>query len=384
MEFKLKDLKESNDFLNRVLENITSGVLIIDKEVQVYSFNDTVKALLENPDEKVIGKLCGNALGCIHTVREDKKCGHTTHCKDCSLRHAISTTFSIKNPVTKKKLKRKFKINGKIIKKIYQYSTRYIKFHGEEMVLIIIDDITNQELRQRKLKRLNELKNKFLGIAAHDIKNPISIILTLCEMAKKSGKPLEVSGMDAIQEIINSAEFINDMINNLLDITAIESGTISLSIEKINYTQLVEKNIKMNKMIAGEKGINLTLENNTGNVYLSIDRNKIEQVLNNLIYNAIKFSDSGSEIKVILSKKDNYIKTEVIDEGKGIKADEIGNLFLPFKKTSTKATNNEKGTGLGLAIVKKIVDIHNGEITVKSKSGEGSNFTYYLPYTVKK
>jgi signal transduction histidine kinase len=252
------------------------------------------------------------------------------------------------------------------------------------MVLIIIDDITNQELRQRKLKRLNELKNKFLGIAAHDIKNPISIILTLCEMAKKSGKPLEVSGMDAIQEIINSAEFINDMINNLLDITAIESGTISLSIEKINYTQLVEKNIKMNKMIAGEKGINLTLENNTGNVYLSIDRNKIEQVLNNLIYNAIKFSDSGSEIKVILSKKDNYIKTEVIDEGKGIKADEIGNLFLPFKKTSTKATNNEKGTGLGLAIVKKIVDIHNGEITVKSKSGEGSNFTYYLPYTVKK
>jgi K+-sensing histidine kinase KdpD len=379
MEFELNNLKESNEFLNLVLENITSGVLLIDKDVRIYNINNTVKILLGKSKEKIIGKLCGNALGCIHTVREYKKCGHTTKCSECPLRLTISNTFGKKHQVNKKKLRRRFKIKGKIVNKVYQYSTRYITYNGEDMVLIILDDITKEALRERKLKKLNKLKNKFLGIAAHDIKNPVSVIITICKLAKKMNKSLTISDMNGLEEIYNSAKFIDNMISNLLDITAIESGRISLDVSKTNYTQLLNRNVSINRMVGSEKGIDIILENHLGNIYINIDRNKIEQVLNNLIYNAIKFSYSNSEIKVVISKMGNYIKTEVIDYGLGIKEEDQDKLFQPFNKTSTKPTNNERGSGLGLSIVKKIIDIHGGKIELKSTPGEGSNFTYYLP-----
>mgnify|MGYP003822399533 FL=1 len=112
---------------------------------------------------------------------------------------------------------------------------------------------------------------------------------------------------------------------------------------------------------------------------MSFDRNKITQVLNNLITNAIKFSWPDTEITVEVRKEQDYIITGIIDQGQGIPSDEINNMFKPFQKTSVKATAGERSTGLGLAITKKIVEGHGGKISVESLVGKGTKFSFTLP-----
>jgi signal transduction histidine kinase len=110
-----------------------------------------------------------------------------------------------------------------------------------------------------------------------------------------------------------------------------------------------------------------------------LDRNKIEQVLNNLISNAIKYSYPNTTIRIEVLRQGDFVVTKVIDQGQGIPADELPHVFKPFQKASTKPTAGEKSTGLGLAIVKKIIEGHQGEIGVESEVGKGSTFFFRLP-----
>jgi sigma-B regulation protein RsbU (phosphoserine phosphatase) len=151
MPLEISELKESNDFLNTLLDHITSAVFIADKNMRIHSVNNALQTLFYAKEDRILGQLLGNAVGCGFAVLEGAVCGTTSHCDQCLLRHSLFRSFTEKVPTYNEKIKREFYIDNKPILKYLQFSTRYIKYHGEEMVMIIVDDITETETQRMRL-----------------------------------------------------------------------------------------------------------------------------------------------------------------------------------------------------------------------------------------
>jgi len=244
--------------------------------------------------------------------------------------------------------------------------------------LLYFINVTTKELEEQNqlLKSLNEQKNEFLGIAAHDLRNPIGVIQGFSELLEEN---IDDEFKDYTGEIIKMSTKMLSLLNDLLDISKIEAGKLDLKKEKIDYCAFITQNIRMNELLARGKGIEIISNLESQELIVSIDEEKINQVLNNLIGNAIKYSYPKSTITVKVVKENNQFVTHVIDNGQGIPEKELDGLFNPFKQTSVKPTSGEASHGLGLAIVKKIIEGHNGHVGVTSECGKGSVFSFTLP-----
>jgi len=232
----------------------------------------------------------------------------------------------------------------------------------------------------KKLSLLNEEKNRILGIAAHDLRNPIGTILGFAQLLSQRFYKISADEINKfLSVIINSSNFSLNLLNDLLDISKIESGKVQLNYTKINYIDFIKTIIEQNQIIARQKDITISFQQKTNDFIARIDVQKIEQVLNNLLSNSIKYSDAGTDVLLRLSVSGNFFKTEIMDQGQGIPEEDIPKIFNPFQTTRVKSTAEEKSTGLGLAITKKIISEHGGEIYVESEQGKGSNFYFLLP-----
>jgi signal transduction histidine kinase len=231
-----------------------------------------------------------------------------------------------------------------------------------------------------QLEQLNNLKNQFLGMAAHDLRNPISSIMMFSELILDSDD-YEISPelRQILSVIKNSSEFMLHLLEELLDVVKIESGKLQLNYQLIQPEDLLRKNIGINSLLAAKKDIRLVLNIPQPLPLVNIDPPKIEQVLNNLISNAVKYSHSNTIVTVNAISFGQYILISVQDQGQGIPLKEIDKVFIPFSKINVKATAGEKSTGLGLSIVKRIVTGHLGRIWVESEVGKGSTFYFTLP-----
>jgi len=156
MAIEIDDLKQSNDFLNILLDSITSAVFVVDSEVRLQSFNNSFKALFCKDEARLLGALCGNAMGCAFAVTEGKNCGETSNCDVCQLRQAMLGTFTKQIPAYKETLSRVFFINDKPVKKHFIFSTRNLSFEDREMAVVIVDDVTETE--ERRLKLLEDME----------------------------------------------------------------------------------------------------------------------------------------------------------------------------------------------------------------------------------
>ena len=387
MTLQLENLKESNEFLNILFDNITSALFIVDQSIKVKNVNDSFSILFQKREDQTLGELCGNALGCVFAVEEGKDCGTTSNCSNCKLRKDILKTMSKKVPTHKNKLSRDFYTSETKDSKHFLYSTKYIQFDGKQYTLIIIDDHTELENQRKKLiqqnetlKTLNEQKSRFLGIAAHDLRNPIGAINSFSEILLESGGDFPEEEKEEFLTLIkDSSQFSLQLLNELLDISNIERGKLQLEKTEENIETIVNDVIKINKVFARKKNINIISCFNIQNTTVYLDKNKIEQVLHNLLSNAIKYSKSNTNITVSLSSGESQIEIAIKDQGVGIPESELSKLFTEFGTTSAKTTANESSTGLGLAIAKKIVNSHGGEIMAKSKLNEGSEFLFTLP-----
>lgn len=239
-----------------------------------------------------------------------------------------------------------------------------------------------RELQKKniQLDQLNQLKNQFLGMAAHDLRNPIGSIMMFSEFILEEQCDAISDELKQIIEIIkSSSSFMLHLLDELLDVVKIESGKLELNYEKTDINGFLRNNIAVNSIIAGKKKIKIILNLPETLPVVEFDRNKIEQVLNNLISNAIKFSFQETTITVNAFSTDNEIVINVSDQGQGIPTEEMDKLFKPFSKLSPKGTAGEKSTGLGLSIAKRIIIGHLGRIWVESKVGEGTTFYFSLP-----
>lgn len=257
----------------------------------------------------------------------------------------------------------------------------------EEMRKTILD--TNEELnnvarqlqkQNAQLEQLNRLKNQFLGIAAHDLRNPIASILMYSDFVldtQKEGLNADLS--EILDMIKTSSEFMLRLLEELLDVVKIESGKLELKMETVDLERFLRKIVSLNQIIANRKQIRITWNIPQPIPGLSFDPVKMEQVVNNLLSNAIKYSHAGTTVTIGAFSTDNDVVISIRDEGQGIPAGEIEKLFTTFAKISVASTDGEKSTGLGLSIVKKIITGHRGKIWVESEVGKGSTFYFSLP-----
>ena len=238
-----------------------------------------------------------------------------------------------------------------------------------------------QELNN-KLNLLNMEKNRIIGIAAHDLKNPIGSIKQLTEILLtdlKEELTTEVKEIAGYIEELSANSFY--ILNSLLDVSKIESGIVEIMKTNQDYISFVKKSILINQLLANKKNINLNFKSEYEQKNFEFDENHLSEVLNNLLTNAIKFSNANTDVEINVSLFDaTTIRTSVEDRGKGIQSNEHHKLFNYFQKTSTTPTDGESSTGLGLAISKKIIIEHGGSIGFESEPNKGSKFYFDLSF----
>jgi signal transduction histidine kinase/DNA-binding response OmpR family regulator len=243
-----------------------------------------------------------------------------------------------------------------------------------------IDLFENQVLINKELKELSEFKDEVLGIAAHDLRSPITAISMTGTLLRDYGdrmKPHEKE--ESINGIIEKSRHMIRMINELLDITVVESGNLVLFRKPVNIGDLIDDICRQTEPVARAKEIRLRCEFPDNLPEIEADKNKIKEVLDNLVSNAIKYTHPDGTVKIGAKQQDESILVWVSDNGVGIKESEKEKLFKKFSRTSSLPTGGETSIGLGLAIVKKIVDLHGGKIWVESEENKGSVFYFTLP-----
>ena len=236
------------------------------------------------------------------------------------------------------------------------------------------------ERKNKELLALNTQKNQFLGMAAHDLRNPLMAIQGYSDLLlEKLAGSADNDTTKMLQHIQKSSLFMLHLINELLDFSAIESGKVQLNLSQVDVVDLVKECIALASGSAEKKFIHIQTNVKEKIPKIQCDADKIEQVINNLITNAIKYSHPNKTIEVIISISNDNLIIAVKDQGVGIPRNELDNLFKAFTKTSVKTTAGETSTGLGLAIAKKIIEEHHGRIWVESQFGKGSTFFVSLP-----
>ncbi|MDQ3212803.1 MAG: ATP-binding protein [Acidobacteriota bacterium] len=231
-----------------------------------------------------------------------------------------------------------------------------------------------------ELAHLNQIKNRALGVAAHDLRNPLGVVLSYSAFLESEiGETLTIQQREFLVSIREASEFMLRMVTDLLDVSAIEAGELRLERAPTDLAALVRRTVSRNSIFAVRKRIAVEMALAPGLPPLSIDAGKIEQVMNNLIGNAVKFSHQNTRIDVSLNVGPAFVTVAVRDQGQGIPESDVPKLFKPFSRTSVRATGGEQSTGLGLAIVRNIIEGHGGQIRVESTVSKGSTFSFTLP-----
>jgi len=234
--------------------------------------------------------------------------------------------------------------------------------------------------KNAELERLNELKNSLIGMAAHDLRNPLGVIQNYAEfLSEQTSNKLTENQRWLLEVIQQSAHFMLGLVEDLLDYNRIESGKLELTKTTINLNTTIERWVTIQTDLAKQKQIAIKYHSNNEDITINADLRKLEQVFNNLLSNAIKFSFPGSEINVRVARKGEFATISVSDQGIGMTQEQLEMLFKPFARIAAEGTAGEKCTGLGLSIVKKIVEGHGGRIDVSSTPNKGTEFVVYLP-----
>jgi len=251
-------------------------------------------------------------------------------------------------------------------------------------VLSLNQELNNltRELHKKnaQLKRLNEEKNRFLGMAAHDLRKPIGLVISYSEfLMEEAEDSLNQEQMGFLNTILRSSNFMKRLVDDFLDVSAIEAGRFDLDPQPASVDAVLSQSLKINSLQAARKGVHLALDCSSGSSMVYMDAPKIEQVITNLVSNAIEHTDSGTQVLITLLVDHEALRFSVKDEGPGIPAEEMARLFKPFQKTSTRKTGGEKSTGLGMVISRKIIEAHGGEIRIDSVEGEGTTVYFKIP-----
>ncbi len=260
------------------------------------------------------------------------------------------------------------------------------------MQLNILKDNINQRTKalelikeqNQKILEADRIKNEFLSNMSHELRTPLNAIIGLSEALNMNifGE-LNEKQAEYVDDIHASGRHLLDMINDLLDLSKIESGKMQLNREIFDVKNSLDEVISIVKPLADKKSINVTVSEKNKRIKINADRRKFHQVLYNLLSNAIKFTGESGNITVTLSIKGNELECSVKDDGIGIAPEYHDKIFEKFHQVCGSFPERTCSTGLGLTITRELVEMHNGKIKLESEEGKGANFIFTLPLREK-
>ncbi len=225
----------------------------------------------------------------------------------------------------------------------------------------------------------DKMKSAFLATMSHELRTPLNSIIGFTGiLLQKLVGPLSDEQEKQLKMVQGSAQHLLALINDVLDISKIEAGQLTFSNDEFDIGHSIQKTVEKLRPLSDKKGLQLNYQIPEIPVVLHADQRRTEQVVINLVNNAIKFTEEG-EIKINCVVDDGFVKTSVTDTGIGIDKDKMDSLFTPFKQIDSGLSRQYEGTGLGLSICKRLVDLMGGEIWVESEIGIGSTFSFSLP-----
>lgn len=249
---------------------------------------------------------------------------------------------------------------------------------------LLKDKVSRTSLLLAESQKVNELMTQQFSMVSHELKTPLNIIyssIQLLESYYKDSKLMNDTNMffkysDMMKK---NCYRLTRLINNIVDTNKIESGFFNLDLKNNNIIGVIENTVLSVVEYANSKNINIVFDTNVEEKIIAFDQEKIERVILNLLSNAIKFTESGGKIKVNVSDKIDYILISVKDNGIGIPENMLKKVFDNFTQVDASFRRNAEGSGMGLYITKSLIEMHGGDIKVKSKLGAGSEFIIKLP-----
>lgn len=229
--------------------------------------------------------------------------------------------------------------------------------------------------RAEELERLSERQSRMMGVVAHDLRTPLSVILAYSDCLRSELSDPE--SLTVVEAIGRSSLFMKSLVEDLLDFESLRGGQLALQLKSGSIHGLVRHCVEINRVLSKTRGIELLLSLPEEEVCLRHDSRKLEQVLNNLLGNGLKYCEPGSTIETVVTLRDGGMCLEVRDDGPGIEPHILSTLFEPFVRSNGAG---KMGHGLGLAIVDRIIRAHGGRIEVESEVGRGTIFRLLLPF----
>lgn len=352
----LQDIAESKSRLRVLVNRLTEGVLTTDNNKLIVQANPAFLHMMRYHGEDVIGRN-------VAEIIEYKE-----------ILDAIDRTLAMA-PETFSEVTSELVLQDAGGEK--SYSCRCVPFRSKAGntlgTITVLHDIT-------ALKKINQMKSDFVSMVSHEIRSPMNSLLMQLKIIM-DGLAGEVTQKQ--QEILERASDkivnLNNLVTELLDLSRIESGLIAHEKEMVDMTLLLKDQQKFHAPYGDKNNISIELELADNLPAILANQQNIEEIFSNLITNAIKYSPRDTTIVISANPENKYLKIRVTDNGFGIEAEDLKNIFGRFYRVKNATTRKIQGTGLGLAIVKSIVESHHGSITVESEPGKGSTFTIYLP-----
>src|ERR1043165_8658926 len=241
---------------------------------------------------------------------------------------------------------------------------------------------SNRELNEAnaKLRELSAMKEEFLALTTHDLRSPLTVIsgvINFFTSGRLGDLTPEQKNMVAMME--RNTQNLIELVNDLLDASKLESGTMRLEISSINIKGVVDELRESMEPLAKEKEIGLVEDVPEDLPELRADRAKLRRILVNLVSNALKFTPKGGRVRLGASREGAFARVTVSDTGVGIPREDLHDIFDKYAQARSRATRSEKGTGLGLYITRQLVELHGGKIGVQSEVGKGSTFSFTIP-----
>jgi len=348
IEDKIKEVKTQNQKLAAIFNSMIEGVIVVDKEGHIISINPTIEKIFEVSKKDVEKKAFLEAI------------------RNNDISDVISSVLKKGQPVSAE-LTLMYPV-----RKISEVNATPI-FDNNEVAgcLVVIHDIT-------EIRKLETVRSDFIANVSHELKTPLTSIKGFIETLLEGALDDKENNRNFLTIIQEHAERLNNLVNDLLSLSHLESKEITLDKENVNLRQLVEGVIIGFKSQLTKRNIEVKDEL-PATLSIKADKDRIEQVITNLIDNAIKFNKDKGTIKVYSQDANGKIKIIVEDSGIGIPEKDITRIFERFYRVDKARSRELGGTGLGLSIVKHIVELHNGCVGVESTEGFGSKFWLILP-----
>lgn len=369
VEQRTKELELSERTTNTIIDSAVTAVITINKYGTVQRFNPAAEKIFGYTSHEVIGNNVKILMPAPYHLKANSYLQDYGEAGDTQI---IGTAREVRG-------QRK---NGELFPALLAIGAA--KVDSDPIYVATVLDITLQKEAEQALikakntaERANKQKSEFLNMMNHELRTPLTVILGYLPILKKADA---LPAPDLIAEIASdmdqSGQHLLTLINDLLDLSKIESGSMSLVRQSIVVSDAVTSVIGKLKKSAEQKHIEI--KNIANNLTVSADPLRLQQILINLIGNAIKFTQQGT-ITVETKETTDFVEISVADTGSGIAEENLAIIFEKFEQIDCTSTRNRGGSGLGLAITRQLVELHGGQLTVTSRLGEGSCFSFTIP-----